>query len=149
MCHRREGAESAVDSAVSMRIIVGNLRFLARLEQERAPLTCAAFVAHLPFRNTLVQARWSGEAGWIPLGEFAFGVPAENAVSGPAPGQILLYPGGQSETEILFPFGITRFASKFGPLAGNHFLTITEGAEQFDTLAKRVLWEGAQDISFE
>ena len=132
-----------------MRITVGSLSFSARLEADLAPLTCAAFLARLPFRNRLVQARWSGEAGWIPLGDYQFRVPAENAMSDPAPGQILLYPGGLSETEILFPYGITRFASKAGPLAGNHFLTITEGAEQFETLAKRVLWEGAQDISFE
>ena len=29
----------------------------------------------------------------------------ENHTSHPAPGEILLYPGGFSETEILFPYG--------------------------------------------
>jgi hypothetical protein len=131
-----------------MRITVGTLRFTARLETERAPRSCAAFLALTPFRNELVQARWSGEAGWIPLGELEFGVPAENQLTDPEPGQILLYPGGYSETEILFPYGMTRFASKLGPLAGNHFLTITEGAEQFEALGKRLLREGAQEITF-
>ncbi|MFI5232382.1 MAG: DUF3830 family protein [Gemmatimonadales bacterium] len=132
-----------------IRITVGRLRFLARLEEDRAPLTCAAFRAVLPFRNTLIQARWSGESAWIPLGDLDLGVPPENATSEPAPGQLLLYPGGVSETEILFPYGITRFASKFGTLEGNHFLTIVEGAAQLARLGELVLNSGAQLVLFE
>ena len=65
------------------------------------------------------------------------------------PGEILLYPGGYSETEILFPYGGTRFASKLGQLAGNHFLTVIKGQEQLREMGRRALWEGAQDIVFE
>ena len=54
-----------------------------------------------------------------------------------------------SETEILFPYGETRFASKFGPLAGNHFLTIIEGVEQLPALGELVLRRGAQEVVFE
>jgi hypothetical protein len=36
-----------------------------------------------------------------------------------------------------------------GQLAGNHFLTVTEGGEQLRELGRTVLWEGAQDIVFE
>ncbi len=125
------------------------MQFTGRLEQERAPRSCAAFLTLLPFRNTLLQARWSGEAAWIPLGGLQLGVPFENHTSHPAPGQLLLYPGGYSETEILFPYGSTSFASKMGQLAGNHFITITEGAEQFERLGELVLRKGAQDITFE
>ena len=132
----------------SLRITVGDLRFLARLELDRAPLTCAAFLETLPFENTLVQARWSGESAWIPLGDFQFGVPPENQTSTPAPGEILLYPAGVSETEILFPYGETRFASRHGALAGNHFLTIVEGTGQLPELGRRVLRLGAQPVSF-
>ena len=132
-----------------LRIIVGgDLRFLARLEHGHAPATCAAFVARLPFRQQLVQARWSGESAWVPLGDLAFGVGAENQTGRPAPGELLLYPGGVSETEILFPYGETVFASKFGPLAGNHFLTIVDGLGQLAELGRRVLREGAQVIVF-
>jgi hypothetical protein len=134
----------------TLRITVASdLKFTARLEHERAPKTCAAFVAALPFASRLVQARWSGESAWIPLGELNFGVTFENHTSHPAPGQILLYPGGYSETEILFPYGNTLFSSKLGQLAGNHFLTIDEGAEQLLEVGRRVLWEGAQDIRIE
>jgi hypothetical protein len=132
-----------------LRIVVGgNLRFIARLERELAPATCAAFVARLPFRQQLVQARWSGESAWVPLGDFAFGVGPENQTGRPAPGELLLYPGGVSETEILFPYGQTVFASKFGPLEGNRFLTIVRGREHLAELGRRVLREGAQEIVF-
>ena len=36
-----------------------------------------------------------------------------------------------------------------GQLAGNHFATIVEGAEQLPELGRVVLWEGAQPIVFE
>jgi len=132
-----------------LRITVGPFVFTARLEDAAAPRTCAAFSELLPFPSRLIQARWSGESAWIPLGDFQVGVGFENATSYPAPGQILLYPGGYSETEILFPYGATCFASKLGQLAGNHFLTIVEGAEQLPELGRTVLWEGAQAIVFD
>jgi len=62
---------------------------------------------------------------------------------------LLLYPGGVSETEMLFPYGSTMFASKVGQLAGNHFATITKGQEHLKELGRRTLWEGAQDIVVE
>jgi hypothetical protein len=95
-----------------------------------------------------MQARWSGESAWIPLGDLQTGVGPENANSYPAAGELLLYPGGLSETEILFPYGATCFASKMGQLAGNHFATIVEGAEQLGELGRLVVWDGAQDIRF-
>ena len=132
-----------------IRITVGPHRFVARLEEDNAPRTCAAIRAMLPFRSKLVHARWSGEACWIPLGALDLGLGHENHTSDPAPGDILLYPGGISETEILFPYGSTRFASKVGQLAGNHFLTIVDGRDSLQEMGRMVLWEGAQDIVFE
>jgi len=125
------------------------LRFGARLETERAPKTCAKFITMLPLKARLVQARWSGEAAWVPLGDLDLGLGFENHTSHPAPGHLLLYPGGISETEILFPYGSAMFASKAGQLAGNHFATIDEGAEDLPELGKLVVWKGAQDITFE
>jgi len=129
-------------------IEVGDLGFVGRLESGRCPATVAAFLRHLPLAGQLLQARWSGEAAWVPLGDFEFGVGAENPISRPAPGQLLLYPKGISETEILFPYGQTTFASKFGPLAGNPFLTVIEGVERLEELGRRVMWAGAQPIRF-
>ena len=131
----------------TLTITVGGFQFTARWEAA-APRTREAFTRLLPFHQKLIQARWSGESAWIPLGELEVGVGFENATSYPAPGQILLYPGGYSETEILFPYGPTCFASKLGQLAGNHFLTIIDGQAQLPELGRMVVWQGAQDISF-
>jgi hypothetical protein len=131
-----------------LEITVGSLRFTALWEAQAAPKTCAAFRRLLPLRAKLVQARWSGESAWIPLGGLQTGVSYENHTSYPAAGQLLLYPGGISETEVLFPYGATRFASKVGQLAGNHFATIEEGRELLPELGRRVLYDGAQEIVF-
>jgi hypothetical protein len=93
--------------------------------------------------------RWSGEACWIPFGELDVRLGPENATSYPAPGQILFYPGGVSETEILLPYGPTAFASKAGALAGNHFATVRDGLEGLAELGRKTLWEGAQPIRFD
>ena len=130
-------------------ISAGPHTFRAPLEEERAPQTCAAFAGLLPFRNRIIHSRWSGEAAWIPLGDLQVGVGLENLTSYPAPGEILLYPGGVSETEILFPYGGCRFASIVGQLAGNHFLTVVEGREHLKALGELTLWQGAQDIVFD
>jgi hypothetical protein len=132
-----------------LKIEVGSFSFLARLEKKTAPKTCSAFLKLLPFVNRVIHARWSGEAVWIPLGDFDAGVGFENHTSYPSRGDILLYPGGLSETEILLAYGSVRFASKMGQLAGNHFLTIVEGLENLHALGSLVLWEGAQQIRFE
>ena len=132
-----------------LEIVVGDYRFVARLEEEAAPATVAAFRRLLPLESRIIHARWSGEACWIPFGDLDVGFGPENATCYPAPGQLLFYPGGVSETEILFPYGGTCFASIVGQLAGNHFLTVTEGREQLRELGRMVLWEGAQDVRFE
>ena len=133
-----------------LAITAASFRFTARLEEGAAPKTIAALRTLLPLRSQLVQARWSGEAAWVPMGfELDLGLGPENANSYPAAGELLFYPGGLSEVEILFPYGATCFASKMGQLAGNHFATVQAGQEHLAELGRRVLWEGAQDIRFD
>jgi len=130
-----------------LRITVGDFEFEARLEEENAPNTVAALLGLLPLESKLLQARWSGEAAWVPLGwELELGIGPENATSYPGLGELLLYPGGLSEVEILFPYGATLFASKMGQLAGNHFATIEAGRERLPELGNAVLWEGALEL---
>jgi len=131
-----------------LEIAVGSLHFTARWEAQAAPRTCAAVRTLLPLRARLVQARWSGESAWVPLGDLQTGLGYENHTSYPSPGQLLLYPGGISETEILFPYGSTSFASKVGQLAGNHFATVESGRDLLPELGRRVLYDGAQEIVF-
>ena len=132
-----------------VRITVGDLQFLAKLERDVAPKTCLYFESLLPYHSRLIHVRWSGEACWIPLGNDAMPFPFENGTSYPAPGQMIFYPGGFSEAEILLAYGSVQFASKLGQLAGNHFLTIVEGNASLATLGNKTLWYGAQDILIE
>jgi Protein of unknown function (DUF3830) len=131
-----------------VRITSGDFTFTARLEDDTAPETVAAFRKLLPLDSKIIQARWSGQSAWIPMGDLDVGIGPENATSYPAAGELLLYPGGVSETELLFPYGHTCFASKAGQLAGNHFATVVEGVEHLPAIGEIVLWEGAQDIRF-
>jgi hypothetical protein len=126
-----------------------DLKFVGEFREKEAPRTVNAFRNLMPYKNRIVHCRWSGEGCWIPLGDFKLDVGFENHTSYPAPGHILWYPGGFSETELIFAYGPVNFASKMGQLAGNHFLTIVEGAENLQAMGRKVLYEGAQDISFE
>jgi Protein of unknown function (DUF3830) len=132
-----------------LRITSGPYVFEARFETAAAPMTCAIFKKLLPYVNKVIHVRWSGEAVWIPLGELDLGLTNENQTSYPAPGQMIVYPGGLSETEILLAYGGVHFASKVGQLAGNHFITITSGLDRLPEFGKSTLWEGAKAIRIE
>lgn len=132
-----------------LRVIAGPYAFEARFETAAAPRTCAVFRRLLPYENKVIHVRWSGEAVWIPLGERDFGLTYENHTSFPAPGQMIVYPGGISETEILLAYGGVRFASKVGQLAGNHFITITGDLDKLAELGRSTLWEGAKSVRIE
>ncbi len=132
-----------------LKIYAGDFTFDARFEDQLAPKTSEAFRRVMPFESQMVHVRWSGEGVWLPLGDLDFGVVYENHTSYPAPGQIILYPGGFSETELLLAYGGVHFASKMGQLAGNHFITLTSGLERLPELGKSVLWKGAHKVRFE
>jgi hypothetical protein len=133
----------------TLRIKAGPYEFEARMEEALAPKTCAKFASLLPYKQQIIHVRWSGEGCWIPLGDTDLGLGYENRTSHPAPGDVILYPGGISETEILLAYGGVCFSSQVGQLAGNHFLTITKGRENLLPLGNLTLWKGAQDIVFE
>jgi hypothetical protein len=131
-----------------LAITAGALAFTARLEEAAAPVTVAAFRRLLPLESKIIHVRWSGEGGWVPMGDLDVGIGPENATRYPSPGELVFYPGGVSETELLLAYGYVAFASKAGALAGNHFATIVEGSESLRELGRRMLWEGAQEIAF-
>jgi hypothetical protein len=129
-----------------LTITIGDLVFTARWEAD-APNTRAALQPWLPIRSKLIHCKWSGEGTWIPFGDQRPDVGYENHTSHPAPGELIIYTGDLSECEILLAYGACDFSSKLGQLAGNHFATIVSGAEQLAEMGRRVLWEGAQDIT--
>ena len=131
-------------------ITSSDIRLLGALLENDAPKTSQRFLSLLPAKFPMIHVRWSGEAVWIPeshLGDCA-SLTYENHTSHPAPGQLIWYPGGYSETEILMAYGGCSFSSKMGQLAGNHFLTIVEGAEHLPQLGNKILWDGHQEVSF-
>jgi len=131
-----------------LEIVAADFTFRANFLEEDAPETVAAFRAILPFEDRIIHCRWSGESNWIPWGDRDLGIGPENATTYPHPGELALYPGGQSETELLFPYGYCSFASKAGQLWANHFATLVEGQDQLKELGRLTLWEGAQQITF-
>ncbi|UAA38679.1 DUF3830 family protein [Paraneptunicella aestuarii] len=131
-----------------MIIEIDGHKFDARFEEQNSPETCASFKKAMPFESQVVHVRWSGEGMWIPLGDRDFGVGYEDATSHPTPGQIILYPKGKSETEILIAYGSVSFASKAGALAGNHFATITSDLDKLREIGMSTMWEGAKSIKF-
>ncbi len=137
----------------SIKITSGGYEFLAETHPD-ALQTVDAFLKLLPYRQKIIHVRWSGEACWVPLGEFQLlrgdePVGFENHTSHPSVGDVLFYPGPYSETEILLAYGSCCFASKMGQLAGNHFLTVVQGKENLRALGVKTLWEGAQEVVFE
>ncbi len=131
-----------------MNIEIDGYKFDAVFEEINSPNTCEVFRKVIPFEAQVVHVRWSGEGMWIPLGEMDFAVKLEDATSYPTPGQVLLYPKGKSETEILIAYGSVHFASKAGSLAGNHFATITSDLEKLKEIGVSTLWEGSKSIIF-
>ena len=69
-----------------LAITAGSFRFTARLEQD-APRTIAVLREMLPLRSQLVQARWSGESAWVPMGW--------ELDTGPRPGERQQLPRGR------------------------------------------------------
>ncbi|PKG25347.1 DUF3830 family protein [Niallia nealsonii] len=134
-----------------LKMTSGNFEFIVRTEEGNTPESCKWLLEQLPLTVQMIQGAWSGSAVFTDLNYIAIDVPFENATSYPSPGHILLYPGDEkgNSGEIYMPYGGNRFACPRGQLAGNHFLTIEEGAEQLAEFGRKVRWEGAQDLVFE
>ena len=130
-----------------IQLTSGEYSFIGTLEEENAPKTCAAFIKMLPLKEKVIHVRWSGEGIWIPYGDQNTEVPYENATSHPGKGEVLFYPGGISEMEIIFAYGACCFSSKAGQLAGSHFLTINGDMRRWYEFGRKVLIEGAQEIN--
>lgn len=56
-----------------LRIAVAGCELAARWEEDRSPRTVAFVRTMLPYESTLIQARWSGQAAWVPMGDFDVG----------------------------------------------------------------------------
>jgi len=141
--------QSVAAAADRLGIRVGELIFFAEWEVDEAPRTCELFRKLLPLKMKIIHCSWSGEGVWVPLRKWETEWHKENETSHPKPGQLLLYPGGQSEPELLIPCGACIFNSRFGILKGNHFATISERMDGLTQLHQSLLWQGTQDCIIE
>jgi len=80
------------------------------------------------------------------LGDLDFGVGYENHTSYPAPGHIILYPGGISETEILLAYSGVHFAQQDGAARRQSFHHPDLQSRKLPEMGKTVLWKGAQRV---
>ena len=139
-------------SLPTLKITIGSDSFEGRLATASAPYSCSKLKALLPYRGHLIQARWSGESLWSPMGS-AWSHPEhlreEDPTEHPSPGEILLYAGAKSEPELLVPYGTTRFACRAGALAGNRVITIGHDLARLAELGREALWHGALPFSIE
>lgn len=132
-------------AADRIRLTVGAYSFAGRVERLAAPKTAALLDALLPLQGMAMHARWSGEAGWMPLAVDLSLVP-ENAVTFPQAGHLLLYAGPNSEAELLIPYGACSFGCRAGQLAGNHVITLDD-VTQLQSLGETLLKSGAQRLT--
>src|SRR5439155_8851622 len=94
-----------------LHITAGGFELVARLEEEDAPQTVAAFRRLLPLESRIIHVRWSGEGGWIPFGDLDVGIGPENATCYPNPGEPVFYLGDARENELLPAYGYARKGS--------------------------------------
>lgn len=135
-----------------LELEIGSVRFSASLRDDLAPRSCERLMSMLPYRASVIHARWSGEALWSPLGDAwpaGLLLPRENAMCEPQAGQVLLYAGDLSEPELLIPYGTARFACKAGPLEGNPVLTIAGPLPALAEIGRQVLWRGGVNFKIE
>ena len=67
-----------------LEITASDFAFAARFEEGAAQETVAAFRRMLPLESKIIHVRWSGEGGWIPMGDLDLGIGAENATRYPS-----------------------------------------------------------------
>ena len=135
--------------ATVLELEIGSARFAAALRRDLAPNSCECLLSLLPYRGTVVHARWSGEALWSPLaGAWPAGrcLAPESATCAPKAAEVLLYGGDLSEPELLIAYGTARFAGKTGLLRGNPVLTIADPLAALTELGRSVLWKGAATL---
>ena len=102
-------------------IAAGPFRFKGRLESGKAPLTCAAFLDMLPFKEHLLHVRWSGESTWVPLGNLPSPFRPRTPRRIRSLVKYFFILAESAKLKCSFRTDSTQFGSKAGLLAGNHF----------------------------
>ena len=113
-----------------LEITAGGFSFTARFEEDAAPETVAASAACSRSTRRSSTSAGRARAGGSRWATSTSASGRRTPRSYPSPGELIFYPGGVSETELLLAYGYVAFASKAGALAGNHFATIVSGQRE-------------------
>lgn len=135
-----------------VHVTIGQRSWPARLRRDLSPLSCALLESLLSYRGEILHARWSGEALWAPLTPVwppGRVLAPESATARPRPGDILLYGAERGEPELLFPYGVCRFANNAGRLAGNPVLSLEGDLSLFAQAGEAILRGGATQLRIE
>ena len=136
-----------------VKMTSGKFTFIARLQEEKSPVTCKWLLDRLPWDAKMIQVIWSGKACFMPLEDWAHGLPDEYMTRIPSKGEIIVYPGNvphlQWDGEFFMSCGPCSIATQMGHLYGNLVLTITEGVEDLEEFSTIVQRKGEQTLHIE
>ncbi|MCL2547848.1 MAG: DUF3830 family protein [Symbiobacteriaceae bacterium] len=131
-----------------VKLTSGEYSFIARLEEEKSPETCAWLLAKLPWEVAMSHVSWSGNACFAGIGSQAWDVPFEQPIRIPSRGEIIIYPGNlphlQMGGEFFLAWGACSIACQNGNLMGNLVLTIVEGNDLLEAYGNLVHFGGTQ-----
>lgn len=133
----------------TLAIQAGPFRFLAVLEEDACPRTCAMVREGLPFDGPLLHGAWSGEVLEAPLEGLDLRLPWEAPTVHPTPGTFLLRPGGSGALAgpaLMVAYGPAMLSGRPGPLPANPFATLLSGLDKLAELGRLALREGAQPL---
>ena len=133
-----------------------NVRGVATLLEEKAPLTCDAFWNALPLEGDAYHARWAGREVYTLVGPFETDPGVENATILPIPGDLLYFElnpasidipperrTGARIIDIALFYGRNNFLlGPEGYAAGNLFATITENLDGLAEACESIWREG-------
>ena len=134
-----------------LAITAGSFEFAARFEEDTAPETVAAFRRMLPLDSKIIHVRWSGEGGWIPMGDLDVGIGLNTAsrhkdeareflawMARPEFGELI-----GNEMPGFFP--MHRAAPTLANVHANAFLTLNQGRGTDIRFAWEKLRDGSPD----
>ena len=119
-----------------LEIVVADIRFVARFEEEAAPADRGRVPAPAPVRGagSSTAAGAASRTGSRSATSSSASAPRTRRATRARRAAAL--PGGRQRDGAPLPVRRCSFASKAGPLAGNHFATIVEGGEQLRELGR-------------
>ena len=124
---------------------------VARLFDDKAPLTCQALWDVLPIHDRTIHVTWSG-AAWRTENNYQLrppDAPRENLVTSELhPGDVLFHANfAIPNLKIAFPYGTSQWLGPFGKIFPVDLIgKIEENLDPFVAVCEKILSEGPKDV---